>query len=177
MDDSAKWDWRRKIETRASSLAGGLLFVRPIRPATASEPLFIRAHLGNPWFKCLAFGHSSHTCSLIFHGCCSGFGFEKRRDDVFLCFEKSNRNAVFKTCLLTLCCSDRAGRFGKIVDSKIMFHSFWFWWLSKVALRCQAKRPVSGLFQPMLPPLVATFVSSRSMARGVRWWRFQHAVF
>jgi hypothetical protein len=50
MDDPAKWDWWRKIETRASSLAGGLLFLRPIRPATASKLLFIRAHLGNPWF-------------------------------------------------------------------------------------------------------------------------------
>ena len=45
MDDPAKWDWWRKIETRASSLAGGLLFLRPIRPATASKLLFIRAHL------------------------------------------------------------------------------------------------------------------------------------
>jgi hypothetical protein len=50
MNDPAKWDWRRKIETCASSLAGGLLFLRPIRPATASKLLFIRAHLGNPWF-------------------------------------------------------------------------------------------------------------------------------
>ena len=38
MDDPAKRDWRRKIKTRASSLAGGLLFLRPIRPATASKP-------------------------------------------------------------------------------------------------------------------------------------------
>ena len=120
MDDPAKRDWRRKIETCASSLAGGLLFLRPIRPATASTPLFIRAHLGNPWFKCLAFGHSSHTGSLIFHGFCGGFSLEKRRDDIFFCFEKSNRNAVFKTCLRTLCCSDRAGGFGKIVDSKVI---------------------------------------------------------
>ena len=37
--------------------------------------------------------------------------------------------------------SDRVGRFGKIMDSKMIFHSFWFWWMSKVALRCQAKRP------------------------------------
>ena len=44
MDDPAKRDWRGKIETRASSLAGGLFFRRPIRPATASKPLFIRAH-------------------------------------------------------------------------------------------------------------------------------------
>ena len=45
MDDPAKWDWWRKIETRASSLAGGLLLLRPIRPATASKLLFIRADL------------------------------------------------------------------------------------------------------------------------------------
>jgi hypothetical protein len=32
---------------------------------------------------------------------------------------------------------------GKNMDSKMIFYSFWFWWLSKVALRCQAKRPVS----------------------------------
>ena len=38
MDDLAKRDWRRKIKTRASSLAGGLFFRRPIRPATASKP-------------------------------------------------------------------------------------------------------------------------------------------
>ena len=44
MDDPAKWDWRGKIETRASPLAGGLFFRRPIRPATAYKPLFIRAH-------------------------------------------------------------------------------------------------------------------------------------
>jgi hypothetical protein len=30
---------------------------------------------------------------------------------------------------------------GKNMDSKMIFYSFWFWWLSKVALRCQAKRP------------------------------------
>ena len=29
----------------------------------------------------------------------------------------------------------------------------------------------------MLPPLVATFVSGRSIVWRVRWWRFQHAVF
>ena len=46
----AKRDWRRKIETRASSLAGGLFFRHPIRPATASKPLFIRAHPCHPWF-------------------------------------------------------------------------------------------------------------------------------
>ena len=141
MDDPAKWDWRRKIETRASSLAGGLLCLRPIRPATASKPS-LSVPICNPWFKCLAFGHSSHTGSLIFHGFCGGFSLEKRRDDFFLCFEKSNRNAFFQTCLRTLCCSERAGRFGKIMDSKIIFHSFWFWWMSKVALRCQAKKPV-----------------------------------
>jgi hypothetical protein len=50
MDDPAKRDWRRKIETRASSLAGGLLFLRPIRPASASKPLFIREHPCHPWF-------------------------------------------------------------------------------------------------------------------------------
>jgi hypothetical protein len=44
MDDPAKWDRRGKIETRASSLAGGLFFRRLSRPATASTPLFIRAH-------------------------------------------------------------------------------------------------------------------------------------
>jgi hypothetical protein len=49
MDDPAKRDWRGKIETRASSLAGGLLFLRPIRPATASKPLFICAHPSHPW--------------------------------------------------------------------------------------------------------------------------------
>jgi hypothetical protein len=49
MDDPAKRDWRGKIETRASSLAGGLFFRRPIRPATASKPLFIRAHPCHPW--------------------------------------------------------------------------------------------------------------------------------
>ncbi len=31
---------------------------------------------------------------------------------------------------------------GKNMDSKMIFYSFWFWWLSKVALRCQAKKPV-----------------------------------
>ena len=50
MDDPAKRDWRRKIETRASSLAGGLFFRRPTRPATASKPLFIRAQPCHPWF-------------------------------------------------------------------------------------------------------------------------------
>jgi hypothetical protein len=30
---------------------------------------------------------------------------------------------------------------GKNMDSKMIFYSFWFWWLSKVALRCQAKMP------------------------------------
>jgi hypothetical protein len=50
MDDPAKWDWQRKIETRASSLAEGLFFRRPIRPATASKPLFIRVHPCHPWF-------------------------------------------------------------------------------------------------------------------------------
>lgn len=29
----------------------------------------------------------------------------------------------------------------------------------------------------MLPPLVATFVSGRSIAGRLGWWRFQHAVF
>lgn len=47
MDDPAKWDWQRKIETRASSFAGGLFFRHLIRPATASKPLFIRAIRGS----------------------------------------------------------------------------------------------------------------------------------
>lgn len=50
MDDPAKWNWWRKIVTRASSLAGGLFVRRPIRPATASKPLFIRAYPCHPWF-------------------------------------------------------------------------------------------------------------------------------
>jgi len=44
MDDPAKRDWRGKIETRASSLAGGLFFRRLGRQATASKLLFIRSH-------------------------------------------------------------------------------------------------------------------------------------
>jgi hypothetical protein len=52
MDDPAKLDWRGKIETRASSLAGGLLFLRLIRLATASKSLFICAHPSHPWSKC-----------------------------------------------------------------------------------------------------------------------------
>jgi hypothetical protein len=49
----AKRDWRKKIETRASSLAGGLFFRRPIRLATASKPLFIHAHPCHPWLVSL----------------------------------------------------------------------------------------------------------------------------
>jgi hypothetical protein len=36
----------------------------------------------------------------------------------------------------------RLDRMEKRMVGKIIFHSFWFWWLSKVALRCQAKKPV-----------------------------------
>jgi hypothetical protein len=50
MDVPAKRDWRGKLKTRASSLAGSLFFRRPSRPATASKPLFIRAHPCHPWF-------------------------------------------------------------------------------------------------------------------------------
>jgi hypothetical protein len=39
-----------KNRNSASSLAGCLLFLRPIRPASASKPLFIREHPCPPWF-------------------------------------------------------------------------------------------------------------------------------
>ena len=51
----AKRDWRRKIETRASSLAGGLFFRHPIRPATASKPLTLALLMPPgfpPWSRC-----------------------------------------------------------------------------------------------------------------------------
>ena len=66
MDAPAKWDWWRKIETRASSLAGGLLFLRPIRPATASKLLFIRADLGNPRFIFPSNSTALMGCSELF---------------------------------------------------------------------------------------------------------------
>ena len=61
MDDPAKWDWRGKIKTLASSLAEDLLFLRPIRPATVSKPLFIRAHPCHPWFQFFRISRSSRS--------------------------------------------------------------------------------------------------------------------
>jgi len=68
MDYPAKRGWRRKIETRESSLAGGLLFLRHIRPATASKPLFIREYPCPPWSKCFQVIRSQRRPLQCFEG-------------------------------------------------------------------------------------------------------------